>query len=403
MTNSSINNSGSLAGITVLDLSRILAGPTCTQLFGDMGADIIKVERPGFGDDTRKWGPPYIKDNHGNNTTESAYYLSSNRNKRSIAIDISHAEGQEIIRQLVKSTDIFIENYKVGALKKYHLSYDDLKKINPKLIYCSISGFGQTGPYANRPGYDFLIQAMGGIMSFTGEPEGDPMKTGVGIADVVCGLYASSAILAALHHLKSSGDGQYIAINLLDSQLAWLVNGGLNYLTSGDVPERYGNGHPNIVPYELFPANDGYFVLAVGNDEQYQRFCKFANAQSLADDERFKANQDRVKYRKILVPKIRAITAQHPVDYWIKGLENCNVPCGPVNNMQQVFSDPQVIHNKRQIKVDHPLAGTGTIDLIANPINFSETPVSYRRHPPTLGEHTEEVLAEYQIQNPSKR
>ncbi len=403
MTNSSTENSGPLEGITVLDLSRILAGPTCTQLLGDMGADIIKVERPSFGDDTRKWGPPYIKDDHGNNTTESAYYLSSNRNKRSIAIDISLAEGQTIIRQLVKSADILIENYKVGALKKYHLSYDDLKKINPKLIYCSISGFGQTGPYSNRPGYDFLIQAMGGIMSFTGEVEGEPMKTGVGIADVVCGLYASSAILAALHHLKESGEGQYIDINLLDSQLAWLVNGGLNYLTSGDIPARYGNGHPNIVPYELFPANDGYFVLAVGNDEQYQRFCAFSKAQNLAEDEHFKTNQNRVKHRNLLIPQIRAITVQHSVNYWIEGLENCNVPCGPVNNMQQVFSDPQVIHNKRQIKVDHPLAGIGTVDLIANPINFSATPVSYRRHPPTLGEHTNEVLDEYHIDIPAKR
>jgi len=388
-------NKGPLAGITVLDLSRILAGPTCSQLFGDMGADIIKVERPDFGDDTRKWGPPYMQDSDGNNTSESAYYLSSNRNKRSIAIDISQPYGQKIIHDLATKADIFIENYKVGALKKYQLSYDDLKAINPKLIYCSISGFGQTGPYADRPGYDFLIQAMGGIMSFTGEPEGDPMKTGVGIADVVCGLYSSSAILAALHHLKTSGEGQYIDISLLDSQLAWLVNGGLNYLTSGENPVRYGNGHPNIVPYELFPANNGYFVLAVGNDAQFKRFCEFADVIELANDEHYTTNENRVQNRKTLIPKLRAITAQHSMDHWIQGLENCNVPCGPVNNMQQVFDDPQVKHREMQIEVAHPLAGKGTVDLIANPINFSVTPVSYRRHPPTLGEHTDEILDEY--------
>ena len=387
-----VKQSGPLKGITVLDLSRILAGPTCTQLLGDMGADIIKVERPNVGDDTRKWGPPYVQDAQGNDTDESAYYLSSNRNKRSITIDMTQSEGQELIRKLAKKSDILIENFKVGSMKKYGLSYDELKVINPKLIYCSITGFGQTGPYANRPGYDFLIQAMGGIMSFTGEPDGDPMKAGVGIADVMCGMYASNAILAALYHKTQTGTGQYIDISLLDSQVAWLVNGALNYLTSGELPARYGNGHPNIVPYELFPANDGYFVLAIGNDAQFQRFCEFAKAQDLSSDERFSTNQNRTHNRTQLIPLLRAITAQHSTEYWLNGLEQINVPCGPVNNMEQVFSDPQIKHREMQIEVPHPQSAEGNVSLIANPIKFSETPVSYDRHPPVLGEHTEEVL-----------
>lgn len=389
-----INSSGPLTGITVLDLSRILAGPTCTQLLGDMGANIIKVERPKAGDDTRKWGPPYVKDKEGNDTKESAYYLSSNRNKRSITIDITYKQGQALIHELVKKADIVIENFKVGSMEKYGLSYNDLKQDKPNIIYCSITGFGQTGPYAKRPGYDFLIQAMGGIMSFTGEPDGQPMKAGVGIADVMCGMYASNAILAALYHRSQTNKGQYIDISLLDSQVAWLVNGAVNYLTSGELPKRYGNGHPNIVPYELFPASDGYFVLAVGNDEQFARFCNFSNATHLSNDERFSTNQSRVTHRKSLIPLIGEVTKNHSTNYWLEGLEANGIPCGPVNNMEQVFSDPQIIHRNMQVNVEHPQSETGTVSLIGNPINFSKTPITYTRHPPTLGEHTEEVLKE---------
>ena len=386
---------GPLSNITVLDLSRILAGPTCTQLLGDMGAEIIKVERPKAGDDTRKWGPPYVQDAEGNSTNESAYYLSSNRNKRSITINISQPQGQNLIRQLVKKADIFIENYKVGDMQKFGLSYDDLKQENPKIIYCSISGFGQTGPYAKRPGYDFLIQAMGGIMSFTGEPEGDPMKAGVGIADVMCGMYASNAILAALHHRNMTNEGQYIDISLLDTQVSWLVNGALNYLTSKKLPQRFGNGHPNIVPYDLYPTSDGYMVLAVGNDAQFARFCEFAGFPELAENTLYQTNESRTFNRKKLTPILREITAKHPMQYWLNGLENANVPCGPVNDMEQVFNDPQIKHREMKIEMQHPQSGKGTVDLIGNPIHFSETPVSYRRHPPTLGEHTKEILHEF--------
>jgi len=388
------SNTGALNGITILDLSRILAGPTCTQLLGDMGAEIIKVERPNAGDDTRKWGPPYVQDSKGQDTNESAYYLSSNRNKRSITIDMSQPEGQDLILQLLKKVDILVENFKVGGMEKYGLSYADLKQQNPALIYCSISGFGQTGPYAQRPGYDFLIQAMGGIMSFTGEPEGDPMKAGVGIADVMCGMYASNAILAALHHRNNTGKGQHIDIGLFDSQVAWLVNGALNYLTSNELPARYGNGHPNIVPYELFPTSDGYFVLAVGNDAQFTRFCEFSGVSELANSNDYKTNDARIRNRKTLIPLLREITSKQTMNYWLEGLEKVGVPCGPVNNMQQVFDDPQIKHREMQITVDHPLSGSGSVNLIGNPIKFSETPVSYRNHPPTLGEHTNEILNE---------
>lgn len=387
--------SGPLSNITVLDLSRILAGPTCTQLLGDMGAEIIKVERPKAGDDTRKWGPPYVQDAHGNNTDESAYYLSSNRNKRSITIDLSQSEGQHLIRQLVKKADIFLENYKVGDMQKFGLSYDELKKENPSIIYCSISGFGQTGPYAKRPGYDFLIQAMGGIMSFTGEPDGNPMKTGVAIADVMCGMYASNAILAALHHRKNTDQGQYIDISLLDTQVSWLINGALNYLTSQNLPKRHGNGHPNIVPYDLFPTSDGYMVMAIGNDAQFARFCDFAKTPELATNTLYLSNESRTMNRETLTPILQEITAKHPIQYWLDGLEKHNVPCGPVNNVEQVFNDPQIKHRNMQIKMTHPQAGKGSIDLIGNPIKFSKTPVTYRRHPPTLGEHTHEILNEY--------
>jgi len=387
--------SGPLAGLRILDLTRILAGPTCTQLLGDLGADVIKVERPGQGDDTRRWGPPYVRDADGADTTESAYYLCANRNKRSVTLDMARPEGQDLVRRLAADSDVLIENFKTGALDRYGLGPAQLAESHPGLIYCSITGFGRTGPYKDRAGYDFLIQAMGGIMSVTGEPDGRPMKVGVGIADVMCGMYAAVSILAALRHRDATGRGQRIDLSLFDSQIAWLINAGLNYLTSGDVPGRLGNGHPNIVPYQALPAADGWFVLAVGNDAQYRRFCEFAGAPGLADDPRFAANADRVRNRDVLVPEIEALTRTRPIDHWIEGLEALGVPCGPINTLDRVFADPQAVHRGMRLDMAHPLAGDdGTVSLIGNPLKLSETPVTYRHAPPTLGQHTDEVLAE---------
>ena len=385
---------GPLAGLRILDLSRILAGPTCTQLFGDLGADVIKVERPGAGDDTRHWGPPYVRDADGSDTTESAYYLCANRNKRSVTIDFSKPAGAALVCELLAHCDVLIENLRVGALAGYGLGYDVLGERFPGLVYCSISGFGQDGPYANRGGYDFMAQGIGGIMSLTGDPDGEPTKVGVGIADVMCGMYASSAILAALRHRDRTGEGQHIDLGLADTQVAWLINEGTNYLTSGEVPRRRGNAHPNIVPYQLFPTADGYFILAAGNDAQYRRFCEFAGLGDLATDPRFATNKSRVAHREELVPQIEAATRRQPTAHWLKGLAKVGVPCGPVNDLQQVFSDPQFLHRGMKISIDHPLAGSGEVDLIGNPVKLSKTPVSYRRAPPTLGQHTDEVLAE---------
>ncbi len=385
---------GPLDGVRVLDLSRILAGPTCTQLLGDMGADVLKVERPGAGDDTRKWGPPYVRDGEGRDTSESAYYLCANRNKRSLAIDMATEKGAAVIRDLAAKSDILIENFKVGGMARFGLAYEDLRETCPGLIYCSISGFGQSGPYAGRSGYDFLVQAMGGIMSLTGEPGGEPMKVGVGIADVMCGMYACSAILAALHHREKTGEGQYIDISLADTQLAWLINEGTNYLTSGELPRRRGNAHPNIVPYQLMPASDGPFILAVGNDRQFRRFCTFAGAAELADDARFASNRARVANREELIGKLTEITRRHPARYWMEHLEALGVPCGPVNDVAQAFDDPQFRHRQMRIAMDHPLAGSGKVELIGNPLKFSRTPVLYERPPPLLGQHTAEILRE---------
>lgn len=383
-----------LEGLRVFDLTRILAGPTCTQLLGDLGADIIKVERPNAGDDTRKWGPPYVRDAAGRDTTESAYYLSSNRNKRSITLDISKPEGQALARRLIAHCDVMIENFKVGDMARYGLSYADLKEEFPGLVYCSITGFGQTGPYAPRAGYDLLAQGLGGIMSVTGEPDRPPMKVGVGIADVMCGMYATVAILAALRHRERTGQGQYIDLALLDSQVAWLVNVGLNYLTSGEVPQRVGNEHPNIVPYNVMPCADGYVILAVGNDSQFAKFCAFAGRPDLAEDPRFATNELRVRNRKALYDLLPEITRAKTQAEWVDGLAKLGVPCSPVNTVDQVFADPQVRSRGMQISLPHPLAGKGSVDLIGNPIKFSETPVDYRRPPPTLGQHTDEVLRE---------
>ena len=393
-------NTGPLKGLRILDMSRILAGPTCTQILGDLGADVIKVERPGAGDDTRKWGPPYVKDTDGNDTSESAYYLCANRNKRSLTVDITKPEGQQIVRKLAAKCDVLIENYKVGGLKKYGLDYSSMKEEFPDLIYCSISGFGQTGPKSHRLGYDIMIQAMGGIMSVTGEPDGSPMKVGVGIADVMCGMYAAVSILAAVRHRDQSGNsaaggnGQHIDLSLLDSQTAWLINSGSNYLTSGDNQHRLGNAHPNIVPYQAFQTSDSFFVLAVGNEIQFRKFCEFAGAPELPEDPRFKTNTDRVKNRKILAPMLNELTQRNSTQFWLEGLEKLQVPCGPVNTIKDVFDDPQIQHREMEISMPHPLSGKGDVSLIGSPVKMSATPVSYRHAPPTLGQHTNEILAE---------
>ncbi|MBT3239018.1 MAG: CoA transferase [Rhodospirillaceae bacterium] len=392
MSDDKPQNTGPLHGLRILDLTRILAGPTATQVLGDLGADVIKVERPGAGDDTRKWGPPYATDAQGADTTESAYYLAANRNKRSVAIDIAHPDGQALVRRLLGKCDILVENFKVGGLAKYGLSYDQLKDEFPGLIYCSITGFGQTGPYAPQAGYDYLAQAMGGVMSITGEPDGAPMKIGVGVADVMCGMYACISILAAVRHRDLGGKGQSIDLALLDSQVSWLVNEGLNYLTSGEVPHRRGNAHSNIVPYQLFETADGHFILAVGNDAQFQRFCDFAGVSDLADDDRFNTNAQRIINREALIALLVPVLKTKASRHWLDGLAELGVPVGPVNTIAQVFEDPQVVHRGMKINMPHDLAGS--VDLIASPIGMSETPVSYRRPPPTLGQHTDEVLSE---------
>jgi len=393
---------GPLAGLRVLDLSRILAGPCATQLLGDLGADVIKVERPGAGDDTRGWGPPYLKNAEGADTTESAYYLGTNRNKRSVTIDLSNPEGQALARRMAGASDVVVENYKVGQMAGWGLGYDDLSRDAPGLVYCSISGFGQTGPYAPRPGYDFLIQGMGGLMSITGEADGPPIKVGVAVSDIVCGLYAAVAVLGALRHRDATGRGQHIDLGLLDTQVAWLMNQGLNYLTSGTAPGRLGNAHPNIVPYQAFEASDGYIILAVGNDAQFRRFCAFAGQPGLAEDPRFATNRQRVRNREALVVVIEPLIREHPVRHWLDGLEAVNVPCGPVNGLDQVFADPQVIHRNMEIAMKHPLADTD-VRLIGNPIKLSETPVTYRHPPPLLGEHTDAVLEEVLGLGPEER
>jgi crotonobetainyl-CoA:carnitine CoA-transferase CaiB-like acyl-CoA transferase len=385
---------GPLHGLRVFDLTRILAGPTCTQLLGDLGAEVIKIERPGQGDDTRKWGPPFVTDEAGRETTESAYYLACNRNKRSLTLDIAKPGGQALARRLIARCDILVENFKAGGLAKFGLAYADLKDACPELIYCSITGFGQTGPYAPRAGYDYLAQGMGGIMSLTGEPEGAPIKVGVGIADIMCGMYASSAILAALHHRDHGGRGQYIDLSLLDTQVAWLTYEGLNYLTSGQAPKRVGNEHPNIVPYKVLPCSDGHVILAAGNDVQFKRFCDFAGAPELAADPRFTSNAQRVRNREALYAILPELTLRKTQEEWVEGLSALGVPSGPVNTLDRVFADPQVLHREMKISMPYPGAAGGAVDLIGNPVKYSETQVDYRHAPPRLGEHTEEVLQE---------
>ncbi len=380
----------SLNNIRVLDLSRVLAGPFCTQMLGDLGADVIKVERPNVGDDTRKWGPPFVQDSSGD-TTESAYYLSCNRNKQSIAVDITNAEGQAIIRKLIAQSDIVIENFKVGGLAKYGLSYDDLKDEYPALIYCSITGFGQNGPMAAEPGYDFLAQAMAGLMACTGEADGAPMKVGVALSDIITGLNAAIGILAALNHRNNTGKGQYIDVALTDCTLASLSNIAQYYLTSDKNAPRLGNAHSTIVPYQAFEARDGHVILAIGNDTQFARFAEFVGHGEWADDTRFAANAARVKHRDIIVPLIAQIIAAHPIAYWVKNLNAINVPIGPVNSMDKVFEMSQIQARGMQIEMAHDLADA-PVKLVGSPLKLSETPVAYDKAPPICGRDTQDVL-----------
>jgi formyl-CoA transferase len=375
-----------LSDIAVLDLSRVLAGPYATMVLGDLGADVIKIERPVVGDDTRHWGPPEAGG-------EAAYYLCVNRNKRSVTVNLKDPQGQRIIRDLARTSDIVIENYMAGALDRLGLGYQDLRQVNPGLIYCSITGFGQDGPYRDKPGYDFMIQGMGGIMSFTGPVEGPPMKVGVAIVDITTGLFAVNAILAALRHREKTGQGQYIDMALLDSTLAWLANVGSNYLVSGVNPTRWGNAHPNIVPYEPFLTADGtYIALAVGNDLQWKKFCELAGLDDLADDPRYATNPARVENRKALIPLVTEAMLKRPGDEWLTELDKLRIPCGPINTLDKVFADPQVIHRRMVAEVPHPTAGT--VKMVASPMKMSKTPCEVRRHPPLLGEHTEDVLKE---------
>ena len=385
-----------LDGVRVLDLSRILAGPWATQVLADFGADVIKVERPGVGDDTRSWGPPYLKDAEGNDSSESAYYLCANRGKRSVAIDFTTAEGQALLRELVVHCDVLVENYKVGGLKKYGLDYTSVQAINPKLVYCSITGYGQDGPYAQRAGYDAAIQAIGGLMSVTGEPDGapgaGPQKVGVAATDLMTGMYAATAILAALRHAERTGVGQQIDLALLDTQVAWLANQASNYLIGGVVPTRQGTAHPNIVPYQVMPAADGYFMLAVGNDGQFARLCEVIGEPALARDPRYASNNARVANRELLVPHLQQVLRTRPAAEWLAALEKAVVPANPVNRIDQVFADPQV--QARGLRIELPHAGGGSVAMVRNPLRFSATPLRHEQAAPVLGQHTAEVLGE---------
>lgn len=394
-----------LHGVRVLDLSRVLAGPWCTQTLADLGADVIKVERPlrngSGGDDTRGWGPPFLRDRAGHDTAEAAYYLGTNRNKRSVTMDISRPEGQALIRRLAQGADVFVENFKVGDMARYGLDSASLLALNPRLVYCSITGFGQTGPYRDRAGYDYAVQGMGGLMSVTGPsrqeiaddaPGGGPQKVGVAVADLFTGMYAATSILAALRHRDLTGQGQAIDMALLDTQVAMLANLGANYLVTGVAPQRAGNAHQNIVPYQVFEVADGHMILAVGNDGQFAKYCEVAGRPDLAQDPRFVRNADRVRHRAVLVPLLADIMRQRKRADWLAALEAAKVPCGPINDLAEVFADPQVQARGMTVQMPHPLADT--VRLVASPMKFSATPVQYRRPPPLLGEHTDEVLAE---------
>ncbi|KVD54802.1 CoA-transferase [Burkholderia ubonensis] len=387
---------GALSHIRVLDLTRVLAGPWCAQTLADFGADVIKVERPGAGDDTRHWGPPYLKDANGADTAEAAYYLAANRNKRSVTIDIATPEGQRIVRELAAQSDVVLENYKVGQLKKYGLDYASLRAVKPDLVYCSVTGFGQTGPYAHRAGYDFIIQGIGGFMSITGErdgePGGGPQKAGVAISDLATGLYSTIAVLAALAHRDRTGEGQYIDMALLDVQVALLANMNTNFLASGKPPVRWGNAHPNIVPYQTFQTRDGWIIVAVGNDGQFRKFVEAGGRAELADDERFATNPARVRHRETLVPILADMVRTLDKDAWIAALEAAGVPCGPINDLEEVFDDEQVVARGMQVELPHPCGAN--VKLVRNPIRMSATPPDARSAPPLLGAHTDAVLRE---------
>ena len=385
-----------LAGVRVLDLSRVLAGPWCTQTLADLGADVIKIERPGSGDDTRAWGPPYLKDADGRDTSEAAYFLGANRNKRSLAVDLSRPEGQAIVRKLAGQVDVLVENFKVGDLARYGLDAQSLLAEHPGLVVCSITGFGQTGPYAERAGYDYAVQGMGGLMSVTGErddlPGGGPQKVGVAVADLFTGMYATVAILAALRHRDATGQGQVIDMALFDTQLAMLANLGSNYLCSGRAPGRMGNAHQNIVPYQVFETRDGHLILAVGNDRQFAKFCEIAGRPDWAADPRFSTNAERVRNRAVLVPQLEAVIRQRPRAEWLAALEAAKVPCGSINSIGEALADPQAQARGAVVDLPHPL--TPDLRLIASPMKLSATPVQYRHAPPLLGQHSDELLRE---------
>ncbi len=377
---------GPLSGLRVLDLTRVLAGPTCTQMLGDLGAEVIKIERPEAGDDTRGFAPPFWPE-----TKESAYFLGVNRNKKSVTLDMAKPEAQAILHRLLESTDILVENFKVGALAKYGLGWEQLKDKYPRLIYCSITGFGQSGPYAPRPGYDALIQAMGGVMSLTGEPNGSPQKVGVPVADLFAGLYGCIGILAALNHRTATGQGQQIDIGMLDTHVAWLANQGMNYLSTGENPPRLGNQHPNISPYQEFPTKDGYIILAVGNDPTFERFCKAFGQAHLLADERFATNPKRVANRDLVTQTLTPVMKSRTTAEWVEALEAQKIGCGPINTLKDVFADPHVQARDMTLEMQH---GSGaTVKVIANPVKLSATPPTYRSAPPVLGEHTEAVLS----------
>jgi crotonobetainyl-CoA:carnitine CoA-transferase CaiB-like acyl-CoA transferase len=381
--------SGPLAGLRVFDLTRVLAGPTATQMLGDLGAEVIKIEKPGSGDDTRGFAPPFMP-----GSRESAYFTGVNRNKRSVTLDIATPKGQELALALIARCDILVENFKVGALAKYGLGYAQLHERFPRLIYCSITGFGQTGPYAPRPGYDSLIQAMGGVMSLTGEPEGLPQKVGVPVADLFAGLYGCIGILAALRHREQTGIGQQIDIGMLDTHVAWLANQGMNYLATGENPPRLGNQHPNIVPYQVFATEDGHIVLSIGNDPTFQRFCQAFGLAPLLADPRFATNAARVENRALVTETLAPVLAAHPTAWWVEKLEALKIGCGPINRLSEVFADPQVIARGAVVEMARPGAENDRVKVIANPVRLDVTPVDYRLPPPLLGEHTAAVLGE---------
>lgn len=389
--------SAPLEGLKVLDLSRILAGPWASQLLGDLGADVVKVERPGAGDDTRQWGPPYLKDRDGRDSSESAYYLCANRNKRSLAVDISCSPGQALVRRLAGEADVLIENFKVGTLARYGLDYDSLRAVNPRLVYCSVTAYGQEGPEAAAPGYDAMIQARGGLMSITGVPDGEPgagpQKVGVAMADLVTGMYAVSAIQAALLARVRTGTGQHIDLALFDTQVAMLANQASNFLIGGVVPGRMGTAHPNIVPYQSFATADGHLMLAVGNDEQFRRLLAVMSLEELAKDPRYASNAERTRNRQTLVPLLQRHFMTRDSAYWAEHLTAAAVPFGPINRVDQVFADPQAVYRQLALTMPHALADS--VSLVANPIRFSETPVNYRQAPPVLGQHSREVLEDW--------